>query len=154
MKVKEVAEFLKVTTEELLKLLKNVSVGKSYTEDSEIEKDLEKYETVIDTRGDTYRKLVSHSIEDVENEVQDKTVMQSGRYSLTKTLENKMKQKIKDDCENVFAKMIESRADIIDIYSMFNKYNHTEFQQFLSSLNQDEFYLSKVKLIVNSSVST
>jgi translation initiation factor IF-2 len=42
MKVKEVAEFLKVTTEELLKLLKNVSVGKSYTEDSEIEKDLEK----------------------------------------------------------------------------------------------------------------
>ena len=42
MKVKEVAEFLKVTTEELLKLLKNVSVGKSYTVDSEIEIDLEK----------------------------------------------------------------------------------------------------------------
>ena len=42
MKVKEVAEFLKVSTDEILKLLKNVSVGKSYTEDSEIEKDLEK----------------------------------------------------------------------------------------------------------------
>ena len=42
MKVKEVAEFLKVSTDEILKLLKNVSVGKSYTEDSEIEKELEK----------------------------------------------------------------------------------------------------------------
>ena len=42
MKVKEVAEFLKVTTEELLKLLKNVSVGKVYTEDSDLDKDLEK----------------------------------------------------------------------------------------------------------------
>ena len=42
MKVKEVAEFLKVSTEEILKLLKNVSVGKSYTEDSDIEKELEK----------------------------------------------------------------------------------------------------------------
>ena len=42
MKVKEVAEFLKVSTEELLKLLKNVSVGKSYNEDSDLDKDLEK----------------------------------------------------------------------------------------------------------------
>ena len=42
MKVKEVAEFLKVTTEELLKLLKNVSVGKVYNEDSDLDKELEK----------------------------------------------------------------------------------------------------------------
>ena len=42
MKVREVAEFLKVSTEELLKLLKNVSVGKTYTEDSDLDKDLEK----------------------------------------------------------------------------------------------------------------
>ena len=42
MKVKEVAEFLKISTDELLKLLKNVSVGKTYTEDSDLDKDLEK----------------------------------------------------------------------------------------------------------------
>ena len=42
MKVKEVAEFLKVSTDELLKLLKNVSVGQSYTIDTEIDKNIEK----------------------------------------------------------------------------------------------------------------
>ena len=42
MKVKEVAEFLKVSTDELLKLLKNVSVGQVYTVDTDIDKNLEK----------------------------------------------------------------------------------------------------------------
>ena len=42
MKVKEVAEFLKVSTEELLKLLKNVAVGQAYTEESDLDKNLEK----------------------------------------------------------------------------------------------------------------
>ena len=42
MKVKEIAEFLKVSVDELLKLLKNVSVGKAYTEESDLDKDLEK----------------------------------------------------------------------------------------------------------------
>ncbi len=42
MKVKEVAEFLKVSTDELLKLLKNVAVGKTFNEESDLDKDLEK----------------------------------------------------------------------------------------------------------------
>ena len=42
MKVKEVAEFLKVSTADLLKLLKNVAVGQTYTEESDLDKNLEK----------------------------------------------------------------------------------------------------------------
>lgn len=93
-------------------------------------------------------------IEDVENAIQDKNVVQSGRYSLTTTLAGKMKERVYSDCKNILAKMVEYKADIIDIYSMFNKYHHKEFQDYLSSLKEDEFYLSKVKVVVNSNVTT
>lgn len=93
-------------------------------------------------------------IEDIENAVQDKKAVQSGRYSLTTTLAGKMKEKVYSDCKSILAKMVEYKADIIDIYSMFNKYYHKEFQDYLSSLKEDEFYLSKVKIVVNSNVTT
>ncbi len=42
MKVKEIADILKISTDELFKLLKNVSMGKAYTAETELDKDLEK----------------------------------------------------------------------------------------------------------------
>ena len=93
-------------------------------------------------------------IEDVENAVQDKVVLQSGKYALTSGLNSKIQQKIYNDAIAVFKKMINFESDIVDVYSKFNKYNHKKFQKYLSSLNDDEFYLSKVKLVVKTSVKT
>ena len=93
-------------------------------------------------------------IEDVENAVQDKVVLQSGKYALTSGLESKIQQKIYKDTNEVFKKMIDFESDIVDVYSKFNKYNYKKFQSYLSSLSDDEFYLSKVKLVVKTSVKT
>lgn len=93
-------------------------------------------------------------IEDVENAVQDKTVLQSGKYALTANLKSKIEQKIYNDCFSVFNKMKEYECDVIDVYSKFNKYNYDEFQQYLGSLDVQKFYLSNIKLVVNCNVET
>lgn len=93
-------------------------------------------------------------IEDVENAVQDKTVLQSGKYALTANLKSKIEQKIYNDCFSVFNKMKEYECDVIDVYSKFNKYNYDKFQQYLGSLGVQEFYLSNIKLVVNCNVET
>ena len=94
------------------------------------------------------------TIESVKNATQSKVMLQSGKFTLTKTLESKIQQMIYNGSKDVFEKMIELKTDIIDVYSKFNKYHHKEFTQLLNGLNSDEFYLQKVKLVINSTIKT
>ncbi len=91
---------------------------------------------------------------DIKNAFEEIELLKSDTTYMTPVLKARIEEKIKQQVLSVFSKMKEKKCDVANIYSYFDKYNYPKFRDYLQSLNEGEYYLDRLKLVVEVEVST
>jgi len=68
---------------------------------------------------------------------------------MSKNVESKIKEKIENKLKITNETMKENQDDILDLYQKFNAFTHRQWQEYLSSLDNPDDYLSGVEIRIN-----
>lgn len=98
----------------------------------------------------TYEVWISFMIDEISSENNFSFAsIDSLQNFMSENVENKIKEKIADKLKITNLTMQEKQDDILDLYQKFNAFTHRQWQEYLSSLDNPDDYLTGVEIRIN-----
>lgn len=92
-------------------------------------------------------------LDEIEEENKNKKLLRRDDELLTKAVADKLKSLAQDELETIFKKQQNLKADCLNIYSYFEKFQAKKWKNYLNSISDSEDFLSNIMLETDIEIS-